>query len=293
MIARRLATGLMLGAGLLVGAASVRGDDTVVLKRVKDAAPTVQLQRDVGDAVTEDTGGRGGFGGARGGFVGVRGGFVGFRGGAVGFRSGFVATRGGFVGVRGGFVGVRGGSFVAVRTGFVGGGFVGVRTWNPRVSIAVSPWWWSTPAPWWWYSPPVYVWPSWWTVPTVSVSTFVPIGGSTTLGSSSSFRLNLDTTDLQPPANGAVIGNETLPPPRLEPRPGQQTFPYDGKPQLPVPLPLPDPAGQPKPPADSPDEGKVVSLPTKAKLAYPAYGDKTARPPEDRTVVIKDDGKKR
>src|SRR5207253_8535213 len=92
--------------------------------------------------------------------------------------------------------------------------------------------------------------------------------------------------DLPPPR--PVGGNENLPPPRRVVPP--QTFPYDGAPQVPVPMPRPDPASKVQPPADTPDDGKVVSLPAKDKLAYPAYGDKAVPSASyGRTVVIKDD----
>jgi hypothetical protein len=55
---------------------------------------------------------------------------------------------------------------------------------------------------------------------------------------------------------------------------GNGTYPYDGGPQDPVPMPKADPEPTSKPPAAAPATGRVVSLKASpSKFAYPAYGE--------------------
>jgi hypothetical protein len=66
--------------------------------------------------------------------------------------------------------------------------------------------------------------------------------------------------------------SEQLAPPRLLPNDG--TFPYNGGPSQPVPLPRLEPAPMRVPVPTAPLEGRAVSLPGKAKrYTYAAYGD--------------------
>jgi hypothetical protein len=77
-----------------------------------------------------------------------------------------------------------------------------------------------------------------------------------------------------------------MPPADAGPAPGG-TYPYDGGPRVPVPMPQmqPAPTNGPGTPATVPSDGRVVSLPAKpAKLTYPAYGENLTRP----SVVVKD-----
>ncbi len=88
---------------------------------------------------------------------------------------------------------------------------------------------------------------------------------------------------------------EVLHAPRLQQAPvnTKGTFPYDGGPQIEVPMPRPDPAAKPLPPPTPPEDGKIVSLPAKEKHAYPAYGDKPIRSAfDDRTVLTREDLRK-
>src|SRR5262249_48317556 len=71
---------------------------------------------------------------------------------------------------------------------------------------------------------------------------------------------------------------EALPTPRPLPS-ADPTFPYDGGPRAPVPMPTIDPAPKAAPPGAAPLEGRSVSLPAKpAKLTFPAYGQGEAKP---------------
>jgi hypothetical protein len=90
-----------------------------------------------------------------------------------------------------------------------------------------------------------------------------------------------------------AAGGEVLPPP--EPRDG--TYPYDGGPANPVPMPKADPGPTSAPrhfPNAPLDEIKVsrpsdykVKEPAKGKFAYPAYGEEPRRgePTTDRTII--------
>jgi hypothetical protein len=61
------------------------------------------------------------------------------------------------------------------------------------------------------------------------------------------------------------------------PAPDDRTYPYDGGPRAPVPMPKADqetpPPPRPMPPGTIPLEGRTVSLPGKTQFAYPAYGE--------------------
>jgi hypothetical protein len=83
------------------------------------------------------------------------------------------------------------------------------------------------------------------------------------------------------PAAPAPRQIETPLPGRPAPAPrGGQTFPYDGGPQAPVPMPGRAPAPTAEPPAAPrpmvPLEGRSVSLPAKPRYTYAAYGEQPA-----------------
>jgi hypothetical protein len=81
----------------------------------------------------------------------------------------------------------------------------------------------------------------------------------------------------------------TPPVERPMPKADEQTFPYDGGPRSPVPMPTPDQA-PPKPvPNKLPPEGTPVSLPgARAGFTYPAYGENPlpSAPARDHTFLI-------
>jgi hypothetical protein len=75
-----------------------------------------------------------------------------------------------------------------------------------------------------------------------------------------------------PPATGP---EETLPAPR--PAPKNQTYPYDGGPANPVPIPQAEPAPGRKAGVAPAPEARLVGIETKAaKYSYQAYGQKPA-----------------
>ena len=92
----------------------------------------------------------------------------------------------------------------------------------------------------------------------------------------------------------AVVGDsaaETLPPPLpgsvtpiMPPPSDLQTFPYDGGPRIPAPMPNADPPSVPLP-----IQAKPAAAPVKmaGRIAYPAYGERLSGPAADQTVVVK------
>jgi hypothetical protein len=83
------------------------------------------------------------------------------------------------------------------------------------------------------------------------------------------------------------FGAEVIPAPRVNPK--NNTFPYDGGPANPVPMPQAEPAPNRAAPATIIPGGRVVSLQTKApKYSYLAYGENPAgRPAADRQLAAR------
>jgi hypothetical protein len=84
-----------------------------------------------------------------------------------------------------------------------------------------------------------------------------------------------------------VTGEETLPVP--QPLPNDGTYPYDGGPANPVPIPQADPApGRKAGPTLTPD-GRVVAIEKAPKYSYQAYGAKpvTRKVSEERQLAAK------
>jgi hypothetical protein len=242
-------------------------------------------------------GGRGGFAGGRGGFAGGRGGFVGGRGGFAVGRGGFVAGRGGFVAGRGGFVGGRGG-FIGGR-GFGGwgggwnnfgwgGGWNNFGWGNPwfggwRGVGWVNPWWGVGWGGGWGGGIGGGVGPGWW-----DWSNFNGFGcASPFLDSTFSYPVSVGVpvgpTAAYGPSTYAVQSMQQLAPERLPmPYPGPAgTYPYDGGPVYPVPMPKASdvPAIQPVPKIVL-GGNRLVSVPAQrlsgqgsSSFTYPAYGD--------------------
>jgi hypothetical protein len=242
----------MAAAGVLTLVVSpqfARADDTVRLGGTMDDAKTVTLGYDGQSDTMLMRGVHGG--GFRGGFGG------GFRGGFVGFRGGF---GGGF---RGGFVGFRGGYYGGYRGGFYGGygGFYGGYGYWPYYA-AYTPY----------YFPPPVCYPT-------PVYTYYPVGGDVTV---------VQAAKIYRPTYVAP-DRESLPQPYGPPSGpmpfSNGTYPYDGGPANPIPLPRgadQAPMGQPVAPKIAPPtDGRLVSLPTaqpatsaaNSGFAYPAYGE--------------------
>jgi hypothetical protein len=109
---------------------------------------------------------------------------------------------------------------------------------------------------------------------------YCPIDG--TLAPSYSLEYSVPSTTLPP--------TPTTPPvERPMPKADEQTFPYDGGPRSPVPMPTPDAAPKPAP-NKVPVEGTPVSLPdSRAGFTYPAYGEDLvpSAPARDNTFLIR------
>lgn len=292
MFGKWFAAGVLTTAGVLAFALPVRAGDTHRLSLTAGAAstPTLSLVDDGKSADTVDVrwggGFRGGYGGYRGGY-GYHGGYGGYRGGYGGYYGGY---RGGYYG---GFGGYRGGYYGGYRGGYGGyyggyrggyGGYYGGYGYYP--SYYGSAYYYAAPV--YYYSPPVYyggscLYPSAGaTAPTLSLSvTSIPrqvvIDAPPTLRQPA-------VEFVAPPAGGPTLS-----------QPIDPTFPYDGGPRTPAPMPKADPAPDLKPSA-APLDGRSVSLPSAkapGKLAYPAYGEPMNSPVapriQDRVIVVKGD----
>jgi hypothetical protein len=243
---------MLLSAGLLAAAVCVaqpaRGGDTIRLNVPASVdAPTLSLDGKGPDADTVDVGGRGGFHG--GGFHG--GGFHGggFHGGGfhhVGFHGGSFHHVG-FHGFHGGFV----------HHGFYGRGFYGYGRSFYGYGRGFYGYWWPGYYSAYYYPTSLYYYGGY-CAPTTYV---VPI--SAQVGAPS---LDLNTVPMQrvPETLGQPLD-------RRDP-----TYPYDGGPRQPVPLPGGLEPNQPSPPL----EGRIgaasvqqTSTATAARYTYPAYGE--------------------
>jgi hypothetical protein len=273
------AAGLVAAAGIVVWAVPSRaGDgDTLRLNMTGDT-PTQNLVDDGSGAETIKTWHRGfgGFGGFRGfgGFGGFRPGFVGFRPGFVGFRPGFGGFRPGFGGFGfrpfyGGFYRPYYGGFGLGGFGYGGFGYGGLGYYGLGGYGYGYPGYYGG-----FYGPCAGVSG---TVYTLSLPAGITVSPSYSL----------------PPA-GSVTPSTPAP---TMPR-DDGTYPYDGGPKNPVPMPkeAPAPSGSPGGtptkvlPRSVPLEGRSVSLPRPAtQWTYPAYGEQARRTSvaEDRTLLTK------
>jgi hypothetical protein len=290
MLRRQWLTATLATAGLLAAGPLVRAGDTFRLGLDQKDAPTLTLGgADASDADTYEVGrggggghggggrGGGGFhGGGRGGGYhaayrgggGYRGGYG--RGGYGYGRGGYGYGRGGYGYGRGWYGGYGRGWYGGYGRGWYGGygnGWYGGWGWPYYYGGYGYPYGWGYSSYWPYYSgspyysayySPSYVYPS--------------------------------TTVVAPPVglSGAPVDAQTLPDPSLEtaPFPGAVppagTFPYDGGPRNPPPMPRAEPAPMGAP-AVVPSDGRAVSLPLKAKYSYLAYGETANVAPADRT----------
>jgi hypothetical protein len=273
-----LAASLLVAAVFVVTALSARADDTIRLNIPAGNTPTLNLADSGADADTLDVrgGGRGGGGGGGHGYGGGGRGYGGgFRGGFYGGGRGY---GGGYYGGRGyGYGGYRGGYYAGYRGyGWGGYGWGGWGGWGGYGWGGYYPYYYYAPSviytsP--YYYPPVYSYP-------ISTSvTVTPIGGLT----GQTAPLNALPQGVNPYAPGQNQG------PAIQ---GDPTYPYDGGPRLPVPMPrsnetgTPTPMGAPQP--RLPLEGRTVSLPAQnTKFTYPAYGDQARDTTSDRTTIVR------
>jgi hypothetical protein len=305
-----LAAGLAIG--LLAWAGIARADDTFRLNltpQTEGGTQTLGLVDQEADTIPVASRG---FGGSRGSvsFARTGGGFAASRSSAS-----FARTGGGFATFNRSAVAFRTfpRSTVAVR-GFPRSTFV-VRSF-PRSTVFVggfnrsvvvsrgffrpygfgigSPWFgWGFPAFPSWYNSINY-WPWVNVAPTVFYSPYLDCSINSVSGSVGSLTdlapgaydadpyLTLPPTSLNPASN--------LPMPRVTPpNAGDGTFPYDGGPKAPAPMPREELQPRGAPPSTFTLEGRPVSLPARgAKWTYPAYGEQPKRvtPVEDRSIVI-------
>jgi hypothetical protein len=189
-------------------------------------------------------GGRGGFGRGGIGRGGVRGGF---RGRGFGFGGRGFGFRGRGFGFRG-----RGFGFGGWGSGFGGWGYGGYGGYYGGYYPYYSDYY---------YAPPVY-----------GVYSAYPCSG-TIVSSSTTLSTPL------PPVVGTPVpsgGQPGIPAPAPKPAPG--TYPYDGGPKAPIPMPRVDETKVPARPRGPALADEVfVSLEQQSKWNYPAYGEKPTR----------------
>jgi len=297
---------------LCVGTQNARADDVVRLGGTGNAQ-TVTLGFD-GQAGTELVR-RGGFGGYRGGFGGYRGGYAGYRGGYGGYRGGYAGFRGGYGGYRGyaGYRGYYGGhrGYYAGYRGFYGGyrGFYGGYRGYYRPFYGYRafyrPYFWGSlyggyagyPG----YGVYGYGYPSFYGNGGYGYPSY---GYDNSYGYSpgyyGGYPCPIATTVITTPAVGVPysgaygIPNMPAPGAALPDGSGDGTYPYDGGPSDPLPMPKAD-TGVPPPPAPVKDRRPVVPAkgsllvsyppsppaaaparqPVTGGFAYPAYGEDT------------------
>jgi hypothetical protein len=291
MIGARIAAGLLLTAGLLIPTLSAQAGDTFRLDipgPAKDSSAQSLPDSDVHLAHYRGFHGgfyRGGYGGYRGGYYGgYRGGYYGgYRGYYGGYRG--YAYYGGYRGYYGypgyyGYASYYPSYYGGYYSGYYGGGYgyapvyayYGSSTFvtpccdnpSPVVSVRITP------------------------VPGVvervieTPRTTVPPTPPTTVPPEPGTTVPPTTTPPMPPVKDGV-------PPPMRVIPSEGTFPYDGGPRDPVPMPkLEDsPAGTSSSMVIRPDfrvvhytEGKPLTKPAeKGKWVYPAYGEEAKRAP--------------
>jgi len=324
MFRTRLIAGTLALAGLLAWSSSARAGDTIRLdlpttsltpasSNDSQSASTRTLEATEDDLIAKAldmryrgfyAGGARGFGGYRGGYVGgYRGGYIGgYRGGYIGgYRGGYIGGyRGGFYGgYRGGYyAGYRGyyGGYRGYGYGYGGyypryyGGYYGGYGYPGYASYGYSyPSYYS-----YGYSYPSYYsygysYPSYSSYPVYSYSpctlTTAPVVVSSVASSVPSIAPSQGV-----PVMPKASEDSVLPTPKDAGSSKSGTFPYDGGPMAPVPM--PKGANQNQAPADPQDDTQtviprittpatdlLVSLPTanKGKWVYPAYGEAPRR----------------
>jgi len=318
MFRTSLIAGTLAFAGLLAWSSSAHAGDTIRLdlpttslttasSNDGQSATTRTLEATEEDLIAKalDAGYRGFHAGSARGFGGYRGGFGGYRGGYVGgYRGGY---RGGYYGgYRGGYYGgYRGyyGGYRGYGYGYRGYGYgYGYRGYYPRYYAGyyggyggyggyagyVDPGYsygYSYPS----YYSYGYSYPSYYSYPVYSYSpcalTTSPVIVS---------RVTSTVPSIAPsqgvPVMPKASEDSVLPTPKnAAPAPKSGTFPYDGGPMAPVPMPKGANQGPTNPLEDdtqtvipritSPATDLLVSLPTanKGKWVYPAYGEAPRR----------------
>ncbi len=282
---KRIATGLLLATGLFAWSGHARAGDTYRLDMPGPSdTPTLSLKADTnfGDtdtlAVRGYGGGgyRGGYGGYRGGYGGYRGGYGGYRGGYGGYRGGYGGYRGyGYGGYRGyGYGGYRGYGYGGYRGyGYGGYGYRGYGWGGYGYGLGYGgygyggygyggyPYYSTYSYPSYYYSTPCYP---------IGTTLSAPAYALNILPSSSSYSIQPST--VMPRADDGIT---PLPPS------GAESYPYDGGPRAPVPMPPAEdsvPSGGPRiRPSPEVTGGRVVSLAIESaktgKWQYPAYGE--------------------
>jgi len=283
MLSRPLAYGLALAAGLALSSAARAGDDVIRLafptSPPKSGGDVRTLSATADDLATDTLDARYGYGGYRGGYGGYRGGYGGYRGGYYGgYRGGYYAGyRGGYYGgYRGGYYGGFRGGYGAFYRPFYGAYYGGY-----------SPYYYSSYS---YYNYSPYYYGGYYGCSDVGGAEVYPICSRTVVVRPST------TVYYEPqaqvlPQQPQLRESQPLPSPApVMPKADDSTFPYDGGPKDPVPMPQTFEEARPMlvPPRARPQATEtLVSLPAKqqpeakksGKWNFPAYGEEATRSP--------------
>jgi hypothetical protein len=286
------AAGVLATAGMLAFALPVRAGDThrLSIPGRTAGAPTLGLVDDGKGADTVNIHGgyggyHGGHGGYHNGYGGYHGGYGGYHGGYGGYHNGYSRGYYGGNGYSRGYYGGNGysrgyyGGYGYSRGyyggyGYSRGYYGGYGGYSPSYyGSYYQPYYYSTPSV-YYYSAPSY-----------SIDPYLcPSGGA------SARVLSLSIT-VAPTTRRRIVEIVAAP---TSVQPDDQTFPYDGGPRTPAPMPKAEPMPDAQPSA-APVDDHSVSLPAKvaSKLVYPAYGEQTTLPGtprlQERGILVKGD----
>jgi hypothetical protein len=293
---RGLAAGAVAALAVLAWTASARAEAKTLRLGYNSAAPTMNLKLDQPDDDDDTLLVHRGYRGFYGGYGHYRG----YYGGYGGYGHYHARYYGGYYGGYGGYrARYYGGYYPRYYGGYYGGGYYpGAYALSLGFYRPYS----------YYYAAPAYYSPLYYSTYSYYDPYYCPIGLG---GSSMPYADGLGNGGAYPaPGNGGYSmpgpGNggsyqgpapsevAPNPTPARPGAPANGTYPYDGGPQAPVPMPKtePAPSGLPKAPAVPPAGERIVSLPLKPaapKYGYAAFGEQPgkASASEDRTLVIK------
>jgi hypothetical protein len=266
MMRMTLAAGLLALAACIPAAQAADDDLRLKLPATPDddaSVRTLGANNDDLDAETLEMryygGYRGGYGGYRGGYGGYRG-FVGYRGGyGYGGYRGFYGYRGGYYGGYRGFYGGYRGLYAGYGGyGYGGYGYGGYGGYYPSYYSS-------------YYSYPIYSYP---------VYSYYYSPCATVIASAPTTTLDYRVVPSTPTPADPTLTEPTTPSLKTTPAPPMPrvdgTYPYNGGPGTPVPMPRGGDEAMTLPRVPTPILDRVVSLkdePMTGKYVYPAYGE--------------------
>jgi hypothetical protein len=283
MLSKRLAFGLALGVGLALAGTASAADDVIRLALPNKSADVLTLGATASDLDADVLNVARGYGGYRGGYGGYRGGYGGYRGGYAGYRGGYAGYRGGYYGgYRGGYRGGYGGYRYGGYYGYGGYRYrgYGYGGYYPYYGYAYYP-------SYSYYYPSYSYYSPGYSYDPYSYGDYQGIAdnGVVVRPSASVPYYSQSRTYNSQPRLETLPNPYPSPAPQQMPRADEGTFPYDGGPKDPVPMPQSSEEVKPTviPYGKLYPNETLVSLKPKAeektsgKWNYPAYGEKPTR----------------